>query len=291
MKNLLLAILFLSVPASAQQAQLQTFSPERSSTFLMLIPGVPSAASPLDDSEALPSPAWALEADFANLNATMEAGTEPSLDLVPAATFVPGWMRGGRPKFEYSLYRRTAYFPDPDCLTTGYFPRYGIGADAQSRRRLYFHDILTAACEAGVPVRLFDALVAQESRYRPYARSHAGAMGLTQLMPGTARHLKVSNPWDVRENLTGGARYLREQLDRFGAWELALAAYNAGPGRIEQYDGIPPFRETRNYVRAIMSMLDGGAAPVVPSTRLLAGNPFRRTQLVSFSRPSEIPED
>ena len=169
MKNLLVAILFLSVPASAQQAQLQTFSPERSSAFVMLIPGVPSAASPFNDSQALPSRASALEADFANLNATMEPGAEPSLDLVPAATFVPDWMRGGRPKFDYSVYRRRAYFPDPDCLTTGYFPRQGISADAQTRRRLYFHNILTAACEAGVPVTLFDALVAQESRYRPHA--------------------------------------------------------------------------------------------------------------------------
>ena len=97
MKNLLVAILFLSVPASAQQAQLQTFSPERSSAFVMLIPGVPSAASPFNDSQALPSRASALEADLANLNATMEPGAEPSLDLVPAATFVPDWMRGGRP--------------------------------------------------------------------------------------------------------------------------------------------------------------------------------------------------
>lgn len=102
---------------------------------------------------------------------------------------------------------------------------------------------------------LLEALVWQESRWRPNAVSHAGARGLAQLMPGTARYLGV-NPDDPFQNLEGGARYLREQLDRFdGDLEKALAAYNAGPGRVIRANGIPNIRETRNYVAAIMGRL------------------------------------
>lgn len=290
MKKLLLAILALSGPASAQQAHLETFSSERSSSFRMLVPGPSAQAGPPTVEQAADNGLSSLESDFANLNMSWDASDDALGDVVPAAPYVPDWMRVGRPKFEYALQRRTAYFPDPECLTSGYFPRYGISSEAQSRRRLYFHDILSAACEAGVPVKLFDALVAQESRYRPFARSRVGAMGLSQLMPGTARGLGVSDPWDVRQNLSGGARYLRQQLDRFESWELALAAYNAGPGRVQQYDGIPPFRETRDYVATIMSTIDGGAAPRTTVPVVLAANPFRKVQLANFSRPSQIPE-
>ena len=148
---------------------------------------------------------------------------------------------------------------------------------------------MLAACEAGIPFRLFDALVAQESRYRPYARSSAGAMGLTQLMPGTAHYVGVRDPWNVQGNLRGGARYLREQLDRFGSWELALAAYNAGPGNVQKFGGLPPFSETRTYVRTIMATLDGSGTRPAQTVRL-AANPFRRVQLASFSTASQIPE-
>lgn len=102
---------------------------------------------------------------------------------------------------------------------------------------------------------LIEALVWQESRWRENAISHAGARGLAQLMPGTARYLGV-DPDDPFANLEGGARYLREQLDRFdGDLEKALAAYNAGPGRVLAARGIPNIRETRNYVAAIMGRL------------------------------------
>ncbi|MGB3470208.1 MAG: lytic transglycosylase domain-containing protein [Erythrobacter sp.] len=102
---------------------------------------------------------------------------------------------------------------------------------------------------------LLEALVWQESRWRPAAVSHAGARGLAQLMPGTARYLGV-DPDDPMQNLEGGARYLREQLDRFdGDLEKALAAYNAGPGRVIRAGGIPNIRETRHYVAAIMGRL------------------------------------
>ena len=102
---------------------------------------------------------------------------------------------------------------------------------------------------------LLEALVWQESRWRANAVSHAGARGLAQLMPGTAEYLGV-DPNDPMQNLEGGARYLREQLDRFdGDLEKALAAYNAGPGRVIRAGGIPNIRETKQYVAAIMSRL------------------------------------
>ena len=103
----------------------------------------------------------------------------------------------------------------------------------------------------GIPENLFLRLVQQESAWKPKARSHKGAIGLAQLMPGTARNLGV-NPHDPRQNLEGGARYLKRMYNKFGNWKLALAAYNAGPGAVEKYNGIPPYKETKNYVRKIM---------------------------------------
>ncbi len=108
-----------------------------------------------------------------------------------------------------------------------------------------------AARRHGVPEELFLRLVQQESGWNPNAVSVKGAIGLAQLMPATARSLGV-NPRNPSENLDGGARYLAAQYRKFRNWQLALAAYNAGPGAVEQYDGIPPFRETQNYVKAIM---------------------------------------
>lgn len=107
-----------------------------------------------------------------------------------------------------------------------------------------------AARRHGVPSDLFLRLVQQESGWKPTARSHKGAIGLAQLMPGTARVLRV-NPHDPYENLEGGARYLAEQYRTFGSWRLALAAYNAGPAAVKKYGGVPPYKETKNYVRII----------------------------------------
>ncbi|MCC5976159.1 MAG: lytic transglycosylase domain-containing protein [Rubellimicrobium sp.] len=107
-----------------------------------------------------------------------------------------------------------------------------------------------AARRHAIPEDLFLRLVQQESGWNDRAVSHKGAIGLAQLMPGTAQMLGV-DPWDPVQNLEGGARYLRQQYNTFGRWDFALAAYNAGPGAVQQHGGIPPFAETRNYVQVI----------------------------------------
>ena len=107
-----------------------------------------------------------------------------------------------------------------------------------------------AARRHGVPEDLFLKLVQQEYGFNPKAVSSKGALGLAQLMPDTARILRV-DPLDPYQNLDGGARYLMQQYRAFGNWRLALAAYNAGPGAVQKHGGVPPFRETQNYVKVI----------------------------------------
>lgn len=115
----------------------------------------------------------------------------------------------------------------------------------------YLEVARSAARKHSVPEDLFLRLVQQESGWNSAAVSHKGATGLAQLMPETAVALGVDID-DPEANLDGGARYLRQMYDRFGSWKLALAAYNAGPGAVEEHDGIPPYAETEDYVKAIL---------------------------------------
>jgi soluble lytic murein transglycosylase-like protein len=114
-------------------------------------------------------------------------------------------------------------------------------------------DIIAEASKAsGLPIGLIDAVIRTESGYRPRAVSRAGAIGLMQLMPGTARELGVRDAYDPRQNVLGGAKYLRKMFDIFGNMRLAVAAYNAGPNAVRQHGKVPPYRETIRYVDTVL---------------------------------------
>jgi soluble lytic murein transglycosylase-like protein len=126
------------------------------------------------------------------------------------------------------------------------------GGPSGFRRASYLPHIYAAELRYALPRGLLDALVWTESRYNPSAVSKAGAAGLGQLMPGTARDLGVANRFDPLANIDGAARYLRQMLDKFGVVHLALAAYNAGPGAVERGQGIPRNGETPAYVSNVL---------------------------------------
>ena len=214
-------------------------------------------------------------APIATSNLTARTGPSSIVPAVPPATAF------GNPFTLYAISPLPNYYtPTGDmssCAIPIYRPNFGFGRAAEERRRILFPLVHRAACEVGLPVGLFDAMIMQESRYKPAAVSTAGAFGLAQLMPGTAIQLGVDR-YSLQENLRGGARYLKQHINRFGRYDLALAAYNAGPARVEKRWEVPAIAETRDYVRAIMGNWTGAAQPAsLAATRT---RPTRQAQFV-----------
>ena len=134
-------------------------------------------------------------------------------------------------------------------------PAEPVSTPGRGLRDTAYSQLITAAAEAhGVNPILVQAVIQVESNYQPRARSHKGAMGLMQLMPATAREYRVRNAYDPAANIAAGVKKLKGLIDTFGSTALALAAYNAGEGAVMKFNGIPPYRETQNYVRKILSL-------------------------------------
>jgi soluble lytic murein transglycosylase-like protein len=165
-------------------------------------------------------------------------------------------------------------------------------ASGELRGVPFGNEITAAARRHGVDPALLAGLVRQESNFDPGAVSPAGARGLTQLMPATAAGLGVTDPSDPQQALDGGAKYLRQQLDRFGGdVAKALAAYNAGPGAVERHGGVPPYAETRAYVQKVQAFADGYRAnagpPASAAAASLAGPPAAAG--VPGATPTQLP--
>jgi soluble lytic murein transglycosylase-like protein len=159
--------------------------------------------------------------------------------------------------------------PAGSPLATAASTAAGSGPSSLPAGTPYAAEITAAANRNGVDPALLAGLVKQESGFNPNAGSPAGAQGLTQLMPATAASLGGDNVHDPAQALEGGAKYLRRQLDRFGGdVARALAAYNAGPGAVERFGGVPPYAETQNYVRKVQAFAAEfrTAAPAPPTT-------------------------
>ncbi|MBL1437870.1 MAG: lytic transglycosylase domain-containing protein [Rhodobacteraceae bacterium] len=180
---------------------------------------------------ALAAPLAAQEID---INTLVFQGSNSIIDNYQARQAEPGSMQANLAELRHRVLADP--FPIPEAVNEG----------------SYYQMAIRMAEEYGIPKQLFFNLVTAESNWDPVIVSPRGAIGLAQLMPGTAEELGV-DPWDALENLEGGARYLSQQYRRFGTWELALAAYNAGPGAVSRYDGIPPYAETQEYVKKILA--------------------------------------
>lgn len=237
-----IALMFLAGPyamTGAREAEIldYTRSAEPSEAPLETAPG-PAATDGLIRPRM---PAW-------NSPSLSHAGQTVSSSMGHAMALTEAhWAAGYAAPAHWAIAQR-------DCEHVTYAPTWWNPPETERRRALHFNAVGQVACEYGLPHRLLDALIAQESGFNPHAISRAGAAGIMQIMPETARSLGLSSPFDPLANLRAGARYLRQQLDRFGRFDLALAAYNAGPERRSLQMGlIPAIPETRHYVHTIIT--------------------------------------
>ena len=258
-------------PAGARSVSLETFDQSSKPDFVLSARPSQKSAPKAVGTGSIADSADALARDFSEIGSAQAPSAHLSAPVAVKRTHlpVPAWME---PSAGQGARTRLRYFqpPSPEiapsrlslafhaeaspsgCLRAKYRPN-GLKAETEMRRSHYYALMAEIACEVGVPVNLFDALLTQESGYNPYALSPKGAIGIAQLMPGTARSEGVTKPWDIEDNMRGGARILKMHLAEFGRYDLALAAYNAGAGRVRGTGRVPRIHETSAYVSSILA--------------------------------------
>lgn len=267
MNKLALAMLLLlygPASAGAQGINRLTFSQEQ--TGFVLVPSPAGSSNQLATQPAPNQTSAPLERDFYAI-----LREQSGSNLQRTSKSQVGWRPPHRP--DWTLHdkasprapSRTPSFSDitrqepaawPEipskCAHRDYSPK-GLRQEVEIRRARYYPLMVAIACLNDVPIELFDALITQESGYNPTALSRKGAIGMAQLMPAAARFAGVSNPWDIAQNLCGGAKILKAHLLDFGRYDLALAAYNSGASRVKSAGRVPQIPETIAYVSSILS--------------------------------------
>ena len=178
---------------------------------------------------------------------SLRAGGEVTCDRSLIARILPDEVPHPEPQPE----------PDPAAPQASEQKPASVNVQSVLQATPYGELISAVSAAHGVDPLLVRALIQVESNYNPRARSSKGAMGLMQLMPQTAREYNVRNPYDPQSNVEAGIKKLKSLIDRLGVLELALAAYNAGEGAVQKFNGIPPYSETRNYVTRIVALASG----------------------------------
>ncbi len=205
---------------------------------------------------------------YRNLVKRIDAGNEPASKLkITQPRQIDGIAPPIAPKIanvsgaEQTIAARETEQPTQATVVKSQVAKEATPRSSHPSLQKFIKHIESAAAANDLPVDLLEKIIIQESAGNSRAISPKGAVGLMQLMPDTARAVGVRNRFDPAQNIHGGARYLRQMIDRFGDLEQAIAAYNAGPGNVVKYGGVPPFAETQDYVRTVLG--DRSAAPTV----------------------------
>lgn len=189
-----------------------------------------------------------MQQSFPQVN--VPAGYGPLVEPQPQPTLLGQVQQGQAPQLWPPMTPQVSV-PKPVRVPAGGFAQQG-NTQPSKLSAPYEQYIMNASKTHGVPPEVIRSVIMRESSFNPKDVSNANAQGLMQLIPSTARAMGVTNAFDPEQNIMGGTKYLAQMYKKFGRWDLAFAAYNAGPGAVQKYGGVPPYKETQTYVKRLM---------------------------------------